>query len=146
MTLPRRRLIYLLADGAHARFVERSADTGHFVTVSRIDGTEALEAVRAEQRDEPAGRSIESVGGARHAVGRNDAYRRAKAAFASQAATALNKLVQRKAVEAVVLVAPARLIPVLREHVSPRVPIARTLAKNLIKTPDHELGAWLTTA
>src|SRR5579864_6655676 len=95
MTLPRRRLIYLLADGAHARFVERSTDTGHFVTVNRIDGTEALEAVRAEQRDEPAGRSVESVGGARHAVGREDAYRRAKAAFASQAATALNKMVER---------------------------------------------------
>ncbi len=146
MPVPRHRLIYLLADGAHARFVERSTDTGHYVTVRRIDGTKALETLRAEQRDERAGRSIESVGGARHAVGREDAYRRAKAAFASQAAETLNQIVERKPVEGVVLVAPSRLIPVLREQLSPRVPIAKTVAKNLIKTPDHELGEWLSAA
>ncbi len=143
--MPSRRLIYLLADGAHARFVERSRETGHYVTVSRIDGTEALATVRAEQRDEPAGRSIESVGGARHAVGRNGAYRRAKSAFAAHAAETLNKMVARKPVEGVVLVAPSRLIPVLREHLAHCVPVTRVVPKNLIKTPDHELGDWLTS-
>ena len=143
--MPRRRLIYLLADGAHARFVERSRETGDYVTVHRIDGSKALATVRAEQRDEPAGRSIESVGGARHAVGRDDAYRRAKAAFASRAAEALNKMVERRPVEGVVLVAPSRLIPVLREHIAQGVPVTRAVPRNLIKTPDHELGDWLTT-
>ena len=145
MPTPRRRMIYLLADGAHARFVERSGETGHYVTVRQIDGTEALETLRAEQRDERPGRAVESVGAARHAVGRDDAYRRAKTAFASRAAEALNKMVAAKPVEAVVLVAPSRLIPVLREHLASHITISRTVAKNLIKTPDHELGDWLTS-
>ena len=136
-----KKLIYLLADGAHARIVEQSSETGHFVTVSTLDGTAALEVVRAEQRDEQPGRSFESGSAARHGVGGGDAYRRAKAEFAHKAASALNRELAREARDAVVLVAPARLLPALREHL--HAPVAAELAKDLIKVPDHDLGQWL---
>jgi len=135
------KLIYLLADGAHARLVEQSNETGHFVTLRTLDGAAALEVVRAEQRDEPPGRSFESGSAARHGVGREDAYRRAKSDFAHRAASALNRELAREKRDGVVLVAPARLLPALREHL--HAPLVAELAKDLIKVPDHDLGQWL---
>jgi protein required for attachment to host cells len=139
----RRNLLYVLADGAHARFVEQSAETHAFVTSSRMDGTERLATLRAEQRDEQAGRTFESATGGRHAVGREDPYRPAKEAFAADVAERVGELLARHPVEGVVLVAPPRLLRVLRAGVAPAAQVVAELGKDLTKTPDHELGQWL---
>jgi len=143
--MPRpRNLVYLIADGAHARFVVRS-ESGDFVAIRQIDGSERLEDARVQLRGEHAGRSFESVGGARHGVGRSEGvYQRVKGAFAREAAGMLNKLAEARACDGVVLVAPKRLLPLLRRDVGPAVSVVAEIAKDLTKTPDHELGRWLT--
>lgn len=142
--MPRPNLIYVLADGAHARFVERNPDTGAFVSFQQMDGSERLDVLREEQRDEPsAGRSFESSGGQRHGVGREDSYDRAKAAFVTHVAYRLNQIAADRQPTGVVLVAPAKLLGPLREGVAAHVPVTRELGKDLTHTPDHELGKWL---
>jgi protein required for attachment to host cells len=139
-----RKLIYLLADGAHARFVERSRETGAFVTVQRLSGTGRLAQVRAEQRDEAPGRSFESATQGSHAVGREDAYRRAKEAFAAHVAAEFNGFLAAEKIEGVVLVAPRRLLAILRGKLSAHTLVVAELPKDLIKTPDHRLAEWLS--
>jgi protein required for attachment to host cells len=140
----RSKLLYVLADGAHARFIEQSPETHAFVTVHRMDGSQRLEILRAEQRDEQVGRSFESGSAARHGVGREDAYRRAKEAFAADVAKTLRELLSRTSHQGVVLVGPPRLLKVLRAGIGPADRVVAELGKDLTKTPDHELGEWLT--
>ena len=137
------RLIYLLVDGAHARFVERSAETGDLVTVRRISGDERLDVLRAEQRDEAPGRSFESSGAGRHRVGREDSYRRAKEAFVAEVGEAITDLIAAGQVDGVVLAAPRRLLKSLRESLPRSANLVAEIGKDLTKTPDHELEAWL---
>ena len=146
--MPRRRkLIYLLADGASARFVQHGERAGEFVTMRELDGRQRLATLREEQRDEGPGRSFESATSARHGVGRDDdAYRRAKEAFAAEAAETAARMAAEGDCEGVVLVAPPKLLPVLREHLSPRTRVVNTLAKDLTKAPDHDLARWLGPA
>lgn len=133
-------LLFILADGAHARFVKRNRDTGAFLTVRELDGSHRLKNLRRELRaGPPPGRSHESGSPARHGVGREDYARQAKEAFVADVA--------REAAEfadvggAVVVVAPARLVSALRDELGAKV--AAVLNKDLVKTPDHELGRWL---
>jgi len=142
--MPHQKLIYVLADGAHARFVERNADTGDFVSFQRMDGDDRLETLREEQRDEQAGRTFESSGGHRHGVGRDeDVYERAKADFATQVAGRVSQIAAQRRPEGVVLVAPPRLLSPLREGLAASIVVVGELGKDLTKTPDHELGDWL---
>jgi protein required for attachment to host cells len=144
--MPRRRkLIYVIADGAHARFVEHSREQHGFVTVQTMDGSNELELLRAELRDEQAGRSFESATSARHGVGQESPYQRAKAAFAARTAQALKGRLSDQSWDGVVLVAPPRLLKVMRERLGRDVNVVAELGKDLIKTPDHELSRWLDT-
>lgn len=139
----RRKLIFLLADGAHARFIEKTPETGAYVTVRSMDGSERLETLRAEQRDEAPGRTHESFGYGSHAVGNEDPYRRVKEAFATDVAKTLDHMLAQGDYDGVVLVAPARLRKALRAGLGSRTAVVHELAKDLTKTPDHELGVWL---
>jgi protein required for attachment to host cells len=139
-------LLYLIADGGVARIAERAAGTGDFVTRRTLDGKARLATLREEQRDEEAGRSMESATSARHAVGREDVYRRAKADFARHAADVVSEAMASGVWEGVVLVAPARLLPVFRAELEGRAQVVHTLAKDLTKTPDHALRRWLDSA
>jgi protein required for attachment to host cells len=137
------KLIFLVADGAHARFVERSAETGHFVTSHRLDGEALLRSERVAQRGAASGRSFESASSARHKLGREGAYRRVKSAFARGVAETLAAFAAERAAAGVVLVAPSHTVTALREALPRGVSVVATLDKDLVKTPDHELGAWL---
>jgi len=140
--MPRhRKITFALADGSRARFVERSPDTGHFVTVQEIDGADRLREARAWAKSHPPGRSFESGGSLRHGVGKEDPYRQTKAEFAAEVAEALSRRALES--EGVVLVAPARILGELRKHLDPRTKVLNALAKDLGKTPDHELHEWL---
>jgi protein required for attachment to host cells len=108
-----------------------------------MDGRERLEELRAEQRDNPPGRTFESMSAARHDVGPEDPYRAVKEAFVTDVAKVLNQMLARGGWDGVVLVAPARLRKTLRAGLTPHAGVVRELAKDLTNTPDHELGDWL---
>jgi protein required for attachment to host cells len=143
--LQHRSLLYIVADGGTARLIER-LPKGGFRTLRTLDGRAQLAIVREQLRDEHAGRSIESANSARHAVGREDDYRRAKAAFAKRTAEAVKRMLAEGEWSGVVLAAPARLVQVFRDELEGEINLVRTLAKDLTKTPDHELGRWLDAA
>jgi protein required for attachment to host cells len=134
-------IIFVLADGARARLVQRSADTGAFVTVREIDGGGEIEATRAWAKSHPPGRSMESSTGRRAGVGSEDPYRQVKEAFMATVASAAKEMAATR--EGVVLVAPERLLPVLRGEFDHGPKVINVLAKDLTKTPDHELPNWL---
>lgn len=140
----RNKLIYLVIDGARARFVVRSPDTGDFVTVRELDGAERLADARARLRGAAQGRSFESAAAARHTVGRDEGvYQRVKAAFAAEAAKALLETAAARECDEVVLVASARLLPQLRRALDPSLVVVGEVGKDLTKVPDHALAEWL---
>ncbi|HWA59943.1 MAG TPA: host attachment protein [Caulobacteraceae bacterium] len=140
-----RDVLYILADGAHARFVERSPTSGDFVTLREIDGSQALDTLREELGGgSPQGRSQESLSPARRGVGPADTdyERRAKESFVRDVAHEAAKAAAGR--RGVVLVAPPRLIGSLREAIGEGVRIEGELHKDLIKTPDHDLADHLS--
>lgn len=133
------RILFVLADGAHARFVQRNGH-GAFVTVRELDGSHRLKTLRRELRGGPAqGRSHESSAPARHGVGREDYARQAKEAFVTQVAQEAGEFATPR--DTLVVVAPARLVSAFKERLGDKV--AAVVAKDLIKTPDAELARWL---
>lgn len=138
------RYLYVLADGGRARFVRRT-QVGDFETFERMDGRGRLASLRAGQRHTPAGRTFDSAGPGRHAVGPEDSARRAKEDFAAHVAEAVPKVLAHGDFEGVVLAAPARLLPALRSHLGAHARVAGEIAKTLTGTPDHDLKDWLQT-
>jgi protein required for attachment to host cells len=136
-------LIFLIADGAHARLVART-ETGDFAAFKELNDHGGLKHMRDVVRRSPAGRSVESVGGARHAVGPEDVLIEAKETFARSAAEEACRQVRDRRAGGLILVAPARLLPVLRHAAEGKVPVVAALAKDLTKTPADKLHSWLT--
>ena len=139
----KRRALFVLADGGRARFVERDPETRAFRTVQEIDGAGPLAEAREERRRNPAVRSVQSATGASHTTGVEDPYRRAKAGFAAQVAAAAVRTLGSRGEHALILVAPARTLKVLKDAVGAAAPIAETLARDLTKAADSELERWL---
>ena len=148
--LPRRagsqKILFVLADGARARFVERSTKSGDFVTIDELDGREELRQLRRELRASPPARTHDSTTPRRHSVGREDYFRQAKEAFTARVAEMAGTVVRRQGLEEVFLAAPARLIGPLRHQLAELVTVAGTLERDLTKTPDKALSEWLATA
>lgn len=140
--MPHRKFLYLIADGARARFVRRSPETGDFVTFTEIDGRDRLRVLRGELRSSLPDRSFQSGTPERHAVGREDYFRQAKEAFALEIADRAADVCLRDRYEGVVIAAPARLIGALRAQVAERAPIAGAIEKDLTKAPDARLPKW----
>jgi len=138
-----RKLLFVLADGGRARFVERSPSNGHFVTFEEIDRTQALAQLRTELRASPPARTHESASPRRSAVGRDDYVRPAKRAFMAEVAQRAVALVRERELSGVFLAAPPQLIGPLRAGLDGSVPLAGAIRKDLTKARDHELGAWL---
>lgn len=138
-----RSLLFILADGARARLVARSRETGDFVTLREFDGSDGLRLLRSELRASPQGRSQESMSPTRRSVGRTDTVRHAKESFAAEAVDAAVEALAARNRDGVVLVAPARLIDAMRRRLGGRARLAGVLRKDLTKTPDHALGEWL---
>lgn len=140
--MPNRKLLYLIADGARARLVRRSPETGDFVTLSEIDGRDRLRVLRGELRRGSPGRSFQSGTPERHAVGREDYFRQAKEAFAAEIAEQAADVCRQDSYEGVVIAAPARLIGALKEQVAGRATVAGAVEKDLTKAPDARLPQW----
>ncbi|CAN7220630.1 host attachment protein [Phenylobacterium sp. LjRoot225] len=141
--MPSPKVLFLLADGARARFVERSRETGHYVTIEEIDGQPRLRALRNELRQSPAARTVHQSYPGGHSLNRQDFLRSAKEAFAAEVAEKAAKLVEKGAYQGVFLAAPARLIAALRRGLAARATITGELNRDLTKTVDAQLSRWL---
>ena len=143
MTQHHPKILFVLADGAHARMVRRSAETGDFVTVREIDGGGHLRAAHVKAKSHPSGRSFQSASPSRSAVGADDPYRQVKMDFMGRIAEAAETLAAEDGSAGVVLIATRRLLPELRRDMGSGVRVLGQLAKDLIKVPDHALVEWL---
>ena len=139
-------LLVVVADGAHARFLHQDA-AGVLRTVSRQDDPDAHQRTSDLGTDRP-GRSFESANPAHHAIApRHDLHRMAEDAFVRSVAAAVNAAGARGEFAALVLVAPDRRLGLLTEALD-RATAAKllgTLNKDLVKTPDPEMAAHLSS-
>lgn len=138
------KLLFVLADGGRVRFVERSQSNGHFATFEEIDRTQALSQLRTELRASPPARTHSSASPRRSAVGREDYLRPAKEAFMVEVAARAVALVRERKLDGVFLAAPTQLIGPLRAGLDGTATVVGAIRKDLTKTPDHELGVWLS--
>src|SRR5438067_1195518 len=118
--MPKPKILFVLADGARARFVERAADPGRFVTVQEMDERHKLQTLRSELRASPA--TEPSLPGG-HALSQQDVLRSAKEAFAAEVAHKATALVAKRAYTGVFLAAPARLVGILRHGLAGKATI-----------------------
>ena len=142
--MKRKKLWYVIADGGRARFVERDTN-GAFRTITSFVATELHARERDLGRDRPA-RVMESANSARHAVEpRRDLHQAAKEDFIRTVADTLAAEHGQGQFDALVLVAPARVLTELKHSLGK--PVAETvvsdLQKDLTKVPDHDLAAHL---
>ncbi len=139
MTKPLRTL-FVIADGMRARWVKRSDVADDFATFKEIKA----EPVSAGRR--PDGGVFErSADGSSGAGELNAPVRRHNAQFAAEIAEVLNGESASGVFDRLALVAPARMLGPINKALSPmaRAKVVNTLAKDLTKTPDHGLDAWL---
>ncbi len=139
MTKPLRTL-FVVADGLRARWVWRSEAADDFVTVSQ------LQAEAMPTGPPPDGVVFSSSTGLASGVSEhNSPARRHNARFANVIAEELNAQSARGEFERLAVVAPTRMLAPIRDgfSVATRAKLVKTLAKDLTKTPDHELGDWL---
>lgn len=138
------KTLFLLADGARARLVQQSPETGDFVTFEEIDARRRLQSLRAELRKSPPAMSFQSGSPIRHKLGRFDYTRQAKEAFVTEVAERAVKVCKNRGFEDVVVAAPARLIGPLKEGLSGHTHVTRALERDLTKAPDEALPRWLS--
>ena len=141
--MPSPQLLFVLTDGGRARFVERTRENGHYVTLEELDASARLQQLRRELRASPPVRTISSTSPRRSAVGPDGFLRAAKEAFVAEVAARAQEICRSRAFAGVVVAAPSRLIGRFKAELDARTPIAGTIRKDLAKTPDSELGAWL---
>jgi protein required for attachment to host cells len=133
------RTDFLIVDNARARWVRRSETADDdFVTVDELHA-DPLPPIH------PQGVVFES-GGGRFSVEQNrGAVQNRRYGFARKVAETINARVARGELERLSIVAPARTLQAIRRELTPQAcaKLANVLAKDLTKTPDHDLKAWL---
>lgn len=137
------KILFVIADGGKARFVERDPDTGAFKTVQELDGAGRLQELREQVRENPAVRGVQKATGVRHATGSEDSYREVKADFATDAAAAAIATARSRGDDGLVLVAPARILNAMTRGIGQAFPVLETLTRDLSNTPAPELERWL---
>ena len=138
------KLWVVIADGEHARVVT-PAPAKQFATALALDSAAAHKRSADLASDRP-GRTQESAGTTRHAIQpRHDPHELAEQAFVREVAHQLDEHAASGEFDRLVLVAPARALNGLRAAMGAQTQarIAGTLAKDLVKVPDHALYAHL---
>jgi protein required for attachment to host cells len=133
------RTEFIIADGARARWVRRSDEADDFVTVRELFASEP-------QRSHPEGVVFEGHSGQRFNVeARDTVSSQRRLRFAEDLAREINAEAQAGRLERLAVIAPPRMLSAIRQRLGPSAAamLARTLGKDLTKTPDHELGGWL---
>ena len=132
-----RRLLIVVADGEHARFVRPGPDNG-LHTERSLDSFSAHKRSSELGSDRP-GASFHSDSSAHHsAAPRHDLHDLEKQKFAAAVAADINRAT---GFDELVLVAPSRCLNRIREALDITVGamVVGTLAKDLVKTPDDAL-------
>ena len=124
------KIHFVIADGAHARWVLWTAEGNDFKTVREHKAGH-------RPHDVVAGNGLEA----------SEAPLHAGAAFTQELADDINAQAVHNHLEKLAIVAPARTLSAVTDHLghAAKGKLVRTLAKDLVKTPDHELGKWLTS-
>lgn len=139
-----RGLCFLIADSEHARFV--GADADNVLHTSRsFDSASAHLASHDLGSDRP-GRSFESASSTRHGVApRHDLHQLEKTRFAHFVAGEASTAAGEGVFDRLVLVAPARCLREIEDALDAPTAAMVTgrLAKDLVKTADHELSPHL---
>ena len=139
------RLWVVIADGEHARLVARDPHARSLHTFKELTSRTAGQRSHDLGSDRP-GRTHESVGTTRHAVApKHDPHQLAKQDFVASVAREVNEAAASGGFDHLVLVAPAHALADLRGGLDQAVlnAVVGTLAKDLTKTPDHELAGHL---
>jgi protein required for attachment to host cells len=135
------RIRIVVADQAEAIFYDSPSLKARPTEVARI----ADAAAHLHNRDfssERPGRSYESVGGARHAVGgENDPRQREAVSFARQIANTLDEALRRRDYEQLIVVAGPQFLGMLREEFSKptRARVVYEVHKDLVHSPVEAL-------
>jgi hypothetical protein len=122
----RRNIAILVASRGGARLLRRDHDTGALKTGLTIEDEESTEAFNTSG-------STEDERLRRHRV----------AAFDAVIATRLHEALAAQPCEGLVVVAPERMLPDLAAAVGHVSPVLASLAKDLMKVPDHEMAPHL---
>jgi protein required for attachment to host cells len=141
---PVRKLCFVIADGGHARFVRPAADNA-LHTFEAVDSTSVHKRDHDLVSDRP-GRSFESASVTRHAYSpRTDPHEHEKERFAQLVARRINEDSAADVFNELVVVAPSQVLAELTAGLdtTTRTRLMGSLAKDLVKTPDHELWPHL---
>jgi len=140
-----RKLCFVIADGGHARFVRPATDNA-------LHTIEAIDSVSVHKRDhdlvsDRPGRSFESGSSSmRHAYSpRQDPHEQEKVRFAHLVAARMNEESATGLFTDLVIVAPSSVLSEVTEALDlpTKAKLVGTLAKDLVKVPDHDLYAHL---
>ena len=131
---------FLIADGAHARWVERSHDAADdFVTIKELKA-------EPHYRMAPTGVSFDSSSGRPSNIEpRTSVASHERDKFAAEVAEAINLKAADATYDRLSIVAPARVLAAIKKHLTAAAShkLGKTVAKDLTKVPDHELKTWL---
>ncbi|MDE2335433.1 MAG: host attachment protein [Rhodospirillales bacterium] len=138
------RLLVVIADGANARFLRQTPhDTLH---QDRVFEAGAAHQRGSDLRSDGPGASFHSGSSAHHAIApKHDPKELEKEKFAGFIAGEIDTAVAAETWDALVVVAPAHTMAVLREHLGQpaRAILAGTVEKDLVKTPTDQLVSHL---
>ena len=138
---------FILADGAKARILQRRAsEPRSFTVIDHEESAEALSPSRELATDRP-GRSYESANPSRHAVQwKTDPHEAAKSRFEQKIADLVNRAAEQGLFDALVLVAPPRVLGDVRKALSAQARERLILeeGKDLLGLPEHILTNRLT--
>jgi protein required for attachment to host cells len=139
------RIRIVVADQAEAVFYDAPSLEARPREVGRISDPLAHQHARDLASDRP-GRSYESVGGARHAIEReNDPRRQAALRFARRISCRLDDALQRGEFDELVVVAGPPFLGLVRDELSrpARQRVAREIRKDLVHGPVESLQRHL---
>lgn len=135
-----RKILFVITDGGHARFVDYGAETESFVTIGNMDLNHALQS--------PLLGDVLTVHseGDQHIRGSEAHVREVHEAFAHAVSKSARTLASKGDFSEVFIAAPARLLGLIRDDLAKQFQIAGTASKDLTKVGDHDLAKWLKSA
>ena len=139
-----KRLLIVLADGEHARFVRAAKD--HALHSIRTLDSDAAHLRSSDLRSDHPGASMHTGSTAHHAIApRHDPHEQEKTLFGHVVGRELNELAQGDEFDSLLIVAPAHALEAISNALDTTAQgkVVGALAKDLVKVPDDELWPHL---
>lgn len=137
---PHRRLLIVVADGEHARFVRPGP--GNALYSDATFNSVLAHKRSADMGSDHPGASFHTGSSAHHAQApRHDPHTMGKEKFAHRIGSELNAAAARLEFDELVIVAPPHVLTAIRDRLdaATRATVTGTLKKDLVKVPDDEL-------